>query len=423
MNRLVHVAVREYLENVRTKAFLIAVFLTPLLLVGSFLVPKLLEGRRPEARRLAVVDVTGRLGDDVARRLGEHRIPGTAEPLYLVERVAAEGPDPAAREAALPATRRALDARVLSGELFAYLVVRRSAFERGKDQPASEYRTGNLFDVKVIEQVRSDLADAVNAQIVAEGGIPPAAAAVLTAKPPLDPSDVRASGRAASLTTTVLPFVFTLLLFLTIMTTSQALITSTLEEKANRVIEVLLSSVSPQQLMVGKVLGTCAVGLTLMAIYAVAGLGGLAMNGLPLVSGGQLLLCLVFYLLGFLFFASVMVAVGSVCNTLKEAQVLLAPVMTLLSLSMLFLVAVAREPHGDLSRVLSFVPLFTPFLMMVRIAASPPCPPLEIAAAAGVLALAAWWTMRAAGRVFRVGVLMYGKPPSLRELFRWLRAR
>ena len=385
MNRLVHVAVREYLENVRTKAFLIAVFLTPLLLVGSFLVPKLLEGRRPEARRLAVVDVTGRLGDDVARRLGEHRIPGTAEPLYLV--------------------------------------VRRSAFERGKDQPASEYRTGNLFDVKVIEQVRSDLADAVNAQIVAEGGIPPAAAAVLTAKPPLDPSDVRASGRAASLTTTVLPFVFTLLLFLTIMTTSQALITSTLEEKANRVIEVLLSSVSPQQLMVGKVLGTCAVGLTLMAIYAVAGLGGLAMNGLPLVSGGQLLLCLVFYLLGFLFFASVMVAVGSVCNTLKEAQVLLAPVMTLLSLSMLFLVAVAREPHGDLSRVLSFVPLFTPFLMMVRIAASPPCPPLEIAAAAGVLALAAWWTMRAAGRVFRVGVLMYGKPPSLRELFRWLRAR
>jgi ABC-2 type transport system permease protein len=116
----------------------------------------------------------------------------------------------------------------------------------------------------------------------------------------------------------------------------------------------------------------------------------------------------------------VMVAVGSACNTLKEAQNLLAPVMAVLTLSMLFLVAVAQDPNGTLSRVLSFIPLFTPFLMMLRVAATPPAPPLEIAASIALLALCAYFAMRMAARVFRVGVLMYGKPPSLRELWRWM---
>jgi ABC-type Na+ efflux pump permease subunit len=318
-----------------------------------------------------------------------------------------------------------LDRHVLEGEWFAYVVIRRSALDRSKsgDAMRTDYRTGNLFDLKVAEDVKNAISEVVNARVVAAVGIPPDAAAVLTSKIPFDVHDVKATGTGAGATVaaTVLPFAFTLLLFLAIVTISQALITSTLEEKSNRVIEVLLSSVSPSQLMTGKILGTCAVGLTLMTIWAAGGLSGLAMNGMTLVPGWQLLLCVVYYLLGFLLFASLMVAVGSACNTLKEAQNLLAPVMAVLSLSLIFVIAIGRDPHGSIARVLTFIPIFTPFLMMMRIAATPPAPPLEIAASIAVLGLSAWLAMRLAARVFRVGVLMYGKPPSLRELFRWMR--
>ena len=267
------------------------------------------------------------------------------------------------------------------------------------------------------------MTDVANGQVVASAGVPKATADVLTTKAPMRPQDVRAQGSAGSIAATVLPFLFTLLLFLTIITVSQALITSTLEEKANRVIEVLLSSVSPFELMAGKILGTCAVGLTLMAIWASGGVLGLKLNGLDVVSGGQLGLCFVFYLLGFVLFASLMVAVGSACNTLKEAQNLLAPVMAVLTFSMFFLVAVGKDPHGTLSRVLSMIPIFTPFLMMTRIAATPPPPAWEIALSIALLAGSALLAIRLAARVFRVGVLMYGKPPTFRELGRWMRAK
>jgi ABC-2 type transport system permease protein len=420
--RLFHVALREYLENVRTKAFLIAVFMTPLLMALSFVVPALLEQRRPELRRIALLDTTASLATDVARRLEARRMPGDDAQLYAVEVETLPGDDVPAREAAVEARRAALDARVLEGTLFAYVVLRPSALDRAREAP-SEFRGGNLFDVKVIEQVRSEIAETVNARVVEKGGIAPADAKLLTTKPPLDVGDVRAKGKAAGIASTILPFAFTFLLFITIVTVGQALVTSTIEEKSNRVIEVLLSSVSPFQLMTGKILGTCAVGLTLMAIWAAGGVAGLALKGLHVVSGGQLALSVVFYVLGFLFFASLMVAIGSACNTLKEAQNLLAPVMALISLSMIFLLAVGREPHGGLARVLSFIPLFTPFLMMMRIGAAPPAPPLEIAATLVVLAASAYVAMRVAGRVFRVGVLLYGKPPSLRELWRWVRAK
>lgn len=423
MRQVWRIAVREYLENVRTKTFLVGIFLTPVLMGLSFLIPALLERQRTEQRRIALLDVTAAIGPEVARRLTARTAPGDPEPLYAVEVVDLAGADVAGREASVAAARDGLDARVKDGSLFAYVVLRPSALDRRPGSAPSEYRAGNLFDVKVIEQVRSDLADAVNDRVVREGNLPREAAAILTTKPPLEIADVRAEGRAASVATTVTPFIFTLLLYLTIVTVSQALVTSTIEEKGNRVIEVLLSSVSPFELMAGKIFGTCAVGLTLIAIWSAGGLAGLAFHGIHVVTGTQLLLCLALYLLGFLLYASLMVAVGSACNTLKEAQNLLAPVMSLLTISLFFLLAVGREPHGTLARVLSLLPPFTPFLMMMRAAATPPAPAWETALSLVLLGISAWVAMRLAARVFRTGSLLYGKPPTVREILRWMRAK
>jgi ABC-2 type transport system permease protein len=424
VNRLVRVAVREYLENVRTKAFLIAILLTPAVMGLSWLVPALSAKAAPDQRRLAVADVSGALAADLVARLSAHPMPGEAGArLYQVEVVDLGGGDPAAREKRLLGLRAELDGRVKDGNLFAYVVVRPSAFERTPGALPTEFRTGNLFDFKVQEHVRADLRDVVHERVIARSAIPKEEAALLTRPLPFEAASVMAEGRAGTVAVTLMPFVFTLLLFVTIVSVSQMLITSTLEEKGSRVVEVLLSSVSPFQLMAGKIVGTCAVGLTLMAIWTTAGLTGLALNGIHLFEPAQLALCLAYYLLGFLLIASLMVAVGSACNTLKEAQNLLAPVMVALTLPLLFWLAVSRNPQGTLATVLSMIPLFTPFLMMMRIASTPPPPPLEIAASLVVLGLSAWLAMRLAARVFRVGVLMYGKPPSLRELWRWVRVR
>jgi ABC-2 type transport system permease protein len=421
VSRLGRIAVREYLESVRTKAFLIGVLIAPAMFGLSLLVPVIVSKQETATRSLVVADATGRLGDAVVAALAAVE-GGGGKPAYRVEAVDLGTGDAAAREARARETKPSLDARVKDGSLFGWVLILPSALER--KGPPSEFWSGNLVDFAVQEHVRSAVKKASDDRIVADRAIPPEAARLLTARVPFDAESVKATSKAGSAAATMTPFVFSLILFLTIVSVSQALITSTLEEKGTRVVEVLLSSVSPFELMCGKILGTCAVGLTLMTIWSIGGIGALAANGLMgLVDPSLLLLCLAYYLLGFVLIASLMVAAGSACNTLKEAQNLVSPLMFLLTLPMLFWLAVAKDPHGTLAVTLSFIPLFTPFLMMMRVAGTTPPPPLEIAASLVVLALATWLALRLAARVFRVGVLLYGKPPSLREIVRWMRVK
>jgi ABC-2 type transport system permease protein len=421
VRRLWLVATREYVENVRTKTFLIAVFMTPVMFALSLLIPPVLGMVKPSIRAIAIVDTTARLGEPVKAELEK---PGGEDehPAYRVELVVPTGGDASAREDAAQTLASGYDERVKHGDLFAWVRIRPSALTR--DGPSTEYRTGNLVDFDVQAHVLRAVRNAADAVLIQERGVPPDAAALLKKKIPYDTYSVLAHTKAGSAAAAITPFFFALLLFLTIVAMSQALITSTLEEKGSRVVEVLLSSVSPFELMGGKILGTCLVGLTLMTIWTIGVVAAVAANGLlSLVDGGQLLLCVLYYLLGFGLIASLMVAVGSACNTLKEAQNLVSPLMVILTLPMLFWIVVAKDPHGSVATFLSFVPFFTPFWMMMRIAGATPPPAWEIAASLAVLALSTWVAARLAARIFRVGVLLYGKPPSLREIVRWMRVR
>jgi ABC-2 type transport system permease protein len=423
VSRVLRILVREYLENVRTKAFLIGVFLTPLLMGLTFLIPMLAP--KPQSRALALVDLTGDLGDDVATGIGTARLDPAdprSEPVYRVERVDLGAGDAAARAAAFGAARSALDRRVLDGDLYAYVVLKPGVLEKARG--AVELRTGNVMDAgSASASVRATLEGVLNRRAVQTYGVPKEAEAVLSKRVDVEVTTPAAEGAGGTVAAAVTPLVFTFLLFFGIVGISQALITSTLEEKGNRVVEVLLSSVSPFQLMAGKVLGICLVGLTLMGIWAVGGGTALAAQGFGgLVAPGQVGLFLVYYLLGFLLIASLMVAVGSACNTLKEAQNLLSPVMVVLILPIMLVMMVARDPNGSLATTLSFVPPFTPFFMMMRVSSVPPPPAWQVAVSVLILAVATYLAVRLAARVFRVGILLYGKPPSLRELFRWMRA-
>jgi ABC-2 type transport system permease protein len=226
------------------------------------------------------------------------------------------------------------------------------------------------------------------------------------------------------------PVAFVYLLWVSIFTIAQLLLTNMIEEKSNRIVEVLLSSVSPLELMSGKIVGIAMTGLTTILSWVVFFLIGakLAPRFMDMPSDVDLTVLLsdpsylvgflIYFVLGFLLYASMMVAIGASCNSLKEAQNLMTPMMILLMLPLMAMVPVGKDPNGTLARVLSFIPPFTPFVMMNR-AAGPP-KTWEYVATTILLLFSVVLSFIAAAKVFRVGILMTGKPPKLSEIWRWV---
>ena len=206
------------------------------------------------------------------------------------------------------------------------------------------------------------------------------------------------------------------------MTGSGTMLTSMIEEKSSRVVEILLSAVSPTELMAGKLLGSVAVSLVAMGLYL--GIGLIALSSLSLfglLDPWLIVYLTIFFLIAFFVVGSLFLAIGASVNELSEAQQLQMPVMLLVLSPMLLWPLVSRDPNSTPAVVLSFLPPVNPFFMLMRMASTQP-PPfwqvwLSIAVGAASVAVAVW----VAAKVFRIGLLMYGKPPNFRTLLRWAR--
>jgi ABC-type Na+ efflux pump permease subunit len=217
--------------------------------------------------------------------------------------------------------------------------------------------------------------------------------------------------------------VFAGLLVFGIMIGGQTLLTQTVEEKSNRVIEVLLSAVSPLELMAGKILGQMAVSMLVLAFYIGIGLFALmsfAMIGLlnPIL----ILYLVLFFLISYLLFAAVFSAVGAAVNEMREAQSLMTPVMLLLMAPWMFATVIGREPNSTFAVALSFIPPVNTFAMMIRLGSATPPPTWQVLATMVVGLAAAVAVTWFAAKVFKVGLLMHGKAPNMATLIRWARA-
>ena len=223
----------------------------------------------------------------------------------------------------------------------------------------------------------------------------------------------------------LIPMGFMMLLWIVAFTGGNYLMMSTIEEKSTRAMEVLLSAVSPTELLAGKILGFATVSAVMLGMYiAVAVAFMIIFAAVDLVTWQDMLLSGLFFVLAYLMVAAIMAGIGSAVSDITEAQSLMGPAMVILILPMLLMPVLTEDPNGMVGTIASYIPPVSPFVMVLRIAASPePLPLFE-------LLLASIWSMAcaagmiwAAGRVFRVGVLMQGKPPSPVELIRWIRYR
>jgi ABC-2 type transport system permease protein len=234
----------------------------------------------------------------------------------------------------------------------------------------------------------------------------------------------RAQGQGQRMARMMVPFAFMYLIFLGIVGMGQHMISSIIEEKNSRIIEVLLSAISPFELMAGKIAGLAAVGLAVTALWGAAAYGAARWQGIQIdVGAGLLVYSLLYYILGFVLFSAILAGVGSICNTIKETQSLMMPIMLVFVIPMVAWPRLAQEPNGELARVLSYVPPTTPMVMVLRLSSGTDIWMGEIvlsilALIAGVLA--AMW---AAAKIFRTGILLYGKRPGVREILRWMREK
>jgi ABC-2 type transport system permease protein len=215
-------------------------------------------------------------------------------------------------------------------------------------------------------------------------------------------------------------YVFLMMLFLLIMTSGQLLVRNVIEEKSNRIVEVLVSSCSPTELMAGKVLGLSGLGFTQIGFWALIGIAASMQFGITMVDLPQAALLTLYFILGYLFYAAVFIAAGSPVTTEQEAQQVTSYLVIFLIIPIAIAFPVIKTPDALWLKVLSFIPLLTPTIMTLRITVQMPSA-WEILATTGVMIISIYGAMFAAGRIFRIGILSMGKSPRLTEIFRWVR--
>ncbi len=413
MRKIATVALREFGETVKTRAFFIGVVLVPGLIVGLIFGSKALAERTQSeqmpSRRVALLDHSDAVAPPFAKRVAAHNAAHSQQPIEL--EVAAPGD--------VDAT--ALAARVRSGDLYAFVEVPADAIARGecrlmrKDQQLASGRTLNeLIEQSVIDARFAAAEPPIDRQRVAFLQRDVAIAQIDVASGAATGDDT--FGRALT------PFIFMFMLYMGTFGISMGLLTSVLEEKSTRVVEVLLAAISPTQLMAGKILGMAAVGVLVLCTWGAVGYFGAKSQSLSgMVTGARLAYVALYFVPGFLLMSALMAGIGAACNTLKEAQSMVSPLSILNIVPLALWFVLSQRPDSALAIALSFIPPITPFVMILRLCAAPDLPTWQIVATLALLWASVFAAIWAAGKVFRVGVLMYGKPPTIRELLRWVR--
>jgi ABC-2 type transport system permease protein len=285
--------------------------------------------------------------------------------------------------------------------------------QQDSDRQQVVYETNRLTGLEFRTQLDSIINEAVQAERAGKIGLSDTQRKELTARVPLV---LRAH------VTFVVPFVLMILMFLVLMMVANPLMQGVVEEKMQRVAEVLLGSVAPFPLMLGKLLGMTAVALTIVTVYLTGAIWGAHYYGVGeyVPSTRIMVWFFVFQILAALMYGSLFTAIGAACTDMKETQNLLLPVMLICCLPLFMVVQVIREPNSPVVTALSFFPFATPMLMIARQSVPPGVPWWEPVAGVAIVIAATLFCVWAAGRIFRVGLLMQGKGANLAEIARWV---
>jgi ABC-2 type transport system permease protein len=427
LDHVTTIAKREYLIRVKTKAFWLSTLGLPILVLAAIVLPSLLLSMTSAKERMVVIDRTAKVAPELKRVAAEDATKADAKEKGKKSEIEFVFEAPKANPAQ---QEKELDRRVLEREISAWILIDKASLASGK----FSYRARSTSGFVTQSIIERRLSRAVQGLRLAEAGVDPARTEELMKDVELDTVRVSEEGgqREIGLAGAALAYIVFMMLFAAIQVWGQQVMTGILDEKTSRIVEVLVSAVKPFELMLGKLVGIGSVGLTQFAIWiltsAVATSPGIAMYlaflpkdvALPQIGIGVAFHIAVFFVLGFFVFSSFYAAFGAAFNNIQEAQQTAAPLIVLLLVPVFLAPRVINDPDSTLSVVLSLVPVFSPLLMTLRLAIRMP-PIWQVLLAevltASFVVLMVW----ASARIYRVGILMYGKKPTFGELARWLR--
>ena len=439
-NKIVTVIKREYTTRVKSKGFVASLFLMPVLMCGlvalsSFLA--IMEGKTEEMRKLAVIDETGEIFEPMQEAIAKHRtFQHKGELVYQLH-----------RETATTEEKTALQERIRTKKLYAYLEIPKDVFVNGEVR----FYARTITNSNVQSALRRIISDIVRDKRFAESGYSRREVSQLMRSVGFNAYAVK-SGKGkdggakveSSIETGArlgLGYILVFVLYMFVLIYANAIMRSVLEEKTTRIVEVIVSSIKPHQLLLGKLVGVCSVCLTMFAVWVVFGvllvmniepiLGIFGIDGLPTplilvietvkASGTEILTYFfIYFIIGFFMYSTLYAVVGAICSSEEEAQQTGVPLTMLVVIPFVLMFQLFRIPDSTLSVLLSHIPFFSPILMFMRINVLMP-PLWEILLNILVMCATVLLVTLISGKIYRVGILMYGKRPTLGQLWQWAR--
>ena len=419
VNKVFSIARREYLARVRSKAFVISTIFIPAIFVLVFFVIGLMQRADIDELRLTVVDAGTGFGEGLASRLEEIE----SLPIVLEETISVDERD-------LEATRARLSDAVRNDEIDGYFVMRPDPetfasgqyYARETSNIVVNERLEGAFETTILENMfsgedldrfrRARRADFQAFTVSAEGE--------------------EAGGFLVAYAST---YAFAMIMYMVVLMHGQQTAMAIVEEKSSRLVELIIGAVTATEYMTGKVFGVLGAGLTQLGIWmllvvvtftgAIPGLAvGAAMADIDLtefVDPGLLFYFALFFILGYMLYATILAAIGATCGSIEDLQHAMFPAIMPIILALMSTFYVMTNPNSFASRVLSFIPFFTPMTMFARVNVSQP-PAWEIWLGILVLFAGTGFCVWVAAKIFRATILFHGKRPSFRELFRMVRA-
>ena len=448
MQKFLAVVKHEYKKVVVRWSFLIGTLLLPIMAAGFAVVPAIIFSLKGEPTRIVVVDPSGTIAPRLRENLSSDRMAAKArrsaeeslsdlgasqdEQMKRTAEQFTQGfvfvPPPAVSGSA-DELRTQLTGMVMRDEIDAYLII---PPDMNDPDAAFEFRSRKGGDFVSNETFTDALNNAVRSQRLSEANISEERLLELSAPVKLDAKGIGEKGEPTDSTGIMAAsFIIGLMIYITLAIYGQTILGAVVEEKETRIAEILFSSARPFELMMGKLVGVGLAGLTQLGIWIASAaviLGVLAvqtdaaafLTSVPSISPLMILYFLIFFLLGFFIYASIFALIGSMVTTVQEGGQFAFPPIMILLIGFYLSFAVIRDPNSTLSFWVSIAPFFAPITMPVRILAEMP-PLWQIALSIGVNVLAIAGLVWITSRVYRVGMLMYGKRATLPEVWKWIR--
>ena len=418
MDKIIAIIKREYLTRVRSKGFVIGTILSPLLMMSFIIVPILVVGRGGTSDyKLVLLEQTG--DASLMTRLDQLLMENNAKSdRYTVRHEVVPVGE------SIESRRPALDEQVKSGEINAYLMLPNGVLEK----ESIILRARNVSDFANRGRIEHAVNSAVSERRFIQAGLNPEHIRTLNREVDLEVQNPE--GQSERGQTFILAYALLMILYITILIYGVTVMRGVIEEKQSRIVEVLLSSVKPFQLMLGKLVGIGLVGLTqyftwaifIFVISTVAALPAFAMGAfkMPNIPASLIVYFVVYFVLGYFLYATLYAAVGAMVTSEEDAQQIQIPVTMFIVIPMIFSSAILRNPNSTFSIILSLIPFFAPVLMFMGFAFRSLRSGRSVSRSCSMIVtiLGAVWL---AAKIYRVGILMYGKRPNLPEIMKWLK--